>query len=190
MRAVARRTREIGIRMALGAEPRARASVGVAPGDDARGDRHRAGLAASAYLARFLASMLYGVDALDAPTLAATAAVSTCGARATLRARARATHAVDAARAALKRDVSRARMRAAADRGEGRSVERVDAVQHAREEPREVRRRGGDRPRLPIAASVIPWRNNRPKHARRGRRRAPCGSDLARAPRHGAHQQP
>ncbi|HZF30808.1 MAG TPA: ABC transporter permease [Gammaproteobacteria bacterium] len=75
MRAVARRTREIGIRMALGAD-RGRvlrsvlrqgmtlAAIGIA-----------AGLAASAYLARFLASMLYGVDALDAPTLAATAAV-------------------------------------------------------------------------------------------------------------------
>ena len=75
MRIVVRRTREIGIRMALGADRRSvlRAVLREALVLTALG--LLAGIAASAYLARFLAGMLYGVGRMDAWTLAETAAV-------------------------------------------------------------------------------------------------------------------
>ena len=75
MRAVVQRTREIGIRMALGADRRrvlwsvlrqglALTTIGIA-----------AGIVASAYLTRFLAGMLYDIGRMDSTTLGATAAV-------------------------------------------------------------------------------------------------------------------
>jgi len=75
MRIVVRRTREIGIRMALGADRRSvlRAVLREALVLTALG--LLAGIAASAYLTRFLAGMLYGVGRMDAWTLAETAAV-------------------------------------------------------------------------------------------------------------------
>jgi putative ABC transport system permease protein len=72
---VAQRTREFGIRLALGARPGAvlglvlrRAVALVAAG-------LIAGIAAGAFATRLLAGALYGVDPLDPPTFAAVAAV-------------------------------------------------------------------------------------------------------------------
>jgi predicted permease len=77
-RGVVQRTRELGIRMALGADGGrvlrsvllqglALSSLGIL-----------AGLLASAYLTRFLSTMLYGVGRLDPATVAATAVILTC----------------------------------------------------------------------------------------------------------------
>jgi putative ABC transport system permease protein len=76
-RAVVQRTRELGIRMALGADrARVRRSV-LRQGLVLAGVGILAGVLASAYLTRFLATMLYGVGRLDPATLAITAAVLT-----------------------------------------------------------------------------------------------------------------
>ncbi|HET8697213.1 MAG TPA: ADOP family duplicated permease, partial [Gammaproteobacteria bacterium] len=74
-RAVVQRTREIGIRMALGAARGRvlgsvlRQGIALAAGGIALG------LGASAYLAKLLGGMLHGVESLDAAALAVTAAV-------------------------------------------------------------------------------------------------------------------
>ena len=73
--AVSRRTREIGIRMALGAGPAtvARLIVGQSMAVAAAGIA--AGLAVSLALTRLMSSLLYGVGATDPPAFAAALAV-------------------------------------------------------------------------------------------------------------------
>src|SRR5215471_1190733 len=70
---VSRRTREIGIRMALGAEPRNVLAVILGEGILLIGSGVAIGLAASLVLTRFLSSFLFGVAATDPLTFAAVA---------------------------------------------------------------------------------------------------------------------
>jgi predicted permease len=74
-RAVVTRTREIGIRVALGADGRRVLRSVMREGLALAGIGIVAGIAASAYLTRFLATMLYGVGTIDPLTIAATAGV-------------------------------------------------------------------------------------------------------------------
>ena len=69
-----RRTREIGIRMALGAQPGDVAWLIVRQGARLAAFGIALGLAAAFALTRFMASMLYGVEPSDFPTFAAMAA--------------------------------------------------------------------------------------------------------------------
>lgn len=64
-----RRTREIGIRMALGACPRQIARMALWQGLVVMGAGLIIGLAASLWLTRFMSSLLYGVSPADPPTL-------------------------------------------------------------------------------------------------------------------------
>ena len=68
-----RRTREIGIRMALGAQRGDVARLIVGQGARLAGSGILIGLAAAYALTRYMASMLYGVKASDFPTFAAMA---------------------------------------------------------------------------------------------------------------------
>jgi len=72
---VVQRTREMGIRMSLGADERhlVGAVVGRALGTGAVGIA--AGLVAAAWIGRWLAGLLFGVDPLDPPTYAFVAAL-------------------------------------------------------------------------------------------------------------------
>jgi putative ABC transport system permease protein len=70
-----RRTREIGIRMALGAQPGDVARLIVLQGARLAGLGISLGLVAAFALTRFMASMLYGVKPSDFPTFAAMAAM-------------------------------------------------------------------------------------------------------------------
>jgi len=66
----ARRTQEIGIRMALGARPRSIAGLVMAEGLALAVAGALLGLAASLWTTRFLAGQLYGVGRFDALTCA------------------------------------------------------------------------------------------------------------------------
>ncbi len=70
---VARRTREIGVRVALGARPRAVVAMVVGQGVAMAVVGVAIGLAAALGLARVLASALYGVSASDPLTFAVVA---------------------------------------------------------------------------------------------------------------------
>ena len=70
-----RRTREIGIRMALGAQPGDVARLIVGQGAWLAGCGISLGLAAAFALTRYMASMLYGVEPSDFPTFAVMAAM-------------------------------------------------------------------------------------------------------------------
>jgi len=72
---VAQRTREIGIRIALGAHPQAVRRRVVADGLLLSGIGLAVGLAGALALARLFASLLYGVSATDPITLAGVAGV-------------------------------------------------------------------------------------------------------------------
>lgn len=71
---VAQRTREIAIRMAIGADPAAVQRLVVGEGGVLAAAGVAAGLCAALVLAPVLATMLYGVGPMDAPTFAGTAA--------------------------------------------------------------------------------------------------------------------
>ncbi len=73
--AVAQRTREIGIRMALGAQPAGLLRVFVCQGLLLAGVGAVLGLAAAAGLTRLMSSLLFGVTALDPLTYAAVCAL-------------------------------------------------------------------------------------------------------------------
>jgi putative ABC transport system permease protein len=73
--AVAQRTREIGIRMALGARPRTLLASIVADGLALTVTGVAAGLALALALSRLLEGVLYGVRGFDPTTLAAVAAL-------------------------------------------------------------------------------------------------------------------
>ncbi|HEY1760846.1 MAG TPA: ABC transporter permease [Bryobacteraceae bacterium] len=73
--AVSQRTREIGIRMALGAQPTGLHGMFVRQGLILAGIGAAIGLAAAAGLTRLMSSLLFGVNALDPITYAAVAAV-------------------------------------------------------------------------------------------------------------------
>ena len=73
--AVTQRTREIGIRMALGAEPRGLQQMFVRHGLLLAGIGAALGLAAAAGLTRLMSSLLFGVKALDPLTYAGVAAL-------------------------------------------------------------------------------------------------------------------
>jgi ABC-type antimicrobial peptide transport system permease subunit len=66
---VAERTREIGVRVALGASPRAVLTLVLSQGLRLLGVGLVLGLAAALLLSRTIASLLYGVTATDVPTL-------------------------------------------------------------------------------------------------------------------------
>jgi ABC-type antimicrobial peptide transport system permease subunit len=68
---VSHRSREIGIRLALGAEPGALMRMFVRHGLVLAGMGVAAGLAAAVGLTRLMASLLFGVDPLDPTTYAA-----------------------------------------------------------------------------------------------------------------------
>jgi ABC-type antimicrobial peptide transport system permease subunit len=70
-----RRTREIGIRMALGAQPGDVARLIVGQGAWLAGCGISLGLAAAFALTRYMASMLYEVEPSDFPTFAVMAAM-------------------------------------------------------------------------------------------------------------------
>ena len=72
---VAQRSREFGIRQALGADPRAILSLVVAQGMKTAGAGIALGLAGSVALTRYLQSLLFGVDAHDVPVYAGVTAV-------------------------------------------------------------------------------------------------------------------
>lgn len=69
--AVARRAREVGVRMALGASPRDIVGLVIAGGSRAIGVGIAAGVAGALLLTRYLGTLLYGVDARDPATLLA-----------------------------------------------------------------------------------------------------------------------
>jgi ABC-type antimicrobial peptide transport system permease subunit len=71
---VAQRTREIGVRMALGARPREVLTLVLRNGAWLAGIGLAAGAAGAAALARFMSSQLYGIDPRDPLTYAAVAA--------------------------------------------------------------------------------------------------------------------
>ncbi len=73
--AVTQRTREIGIRMALGAQPARLRQMFVRHGLRLAGIGALLGLAAAAAVTRVMSSLLYGTTALDPETYAAVAAV-------------------------------------------------------------------------------------------------------------------
>jgi putative ABC transport system permease protein len=70
---VTQRTREIGIRMALGADPRGVRALVVGQGAALAGAGLALGLVGAVLLTRLLASLLYGVGARDPLTLAGVA---------------------------------------------------------------------------------------------------------------------
>lgn len=70
---VSQRTREIGVRMALGAEQNAVAGMVVRQGTTLAGLGVVVGLIAAFGLSRLMNSLLYGVEAIDVPTYAAMA---------------------------------------------------------------------------------------------------------------------
>ena len=72
---VAQRRREIGVRLALGASPRAIARMIVREGLTITGAGAVVGLLMALFLARLSTSLLYGISAHDPRTLAAVAAV-------------------------------------------------------------------------------------------------------------------
>lgn len=72
---VSHRSREIGIRLALGAEPGALKRMFVRHGLVLAGIGAAAGLAAAVGLSQLMASLLFGVDPLDPTTYAAVVAV-------------------------------------------------------------------------------------------------------------------
>jgi ABC-type antimicrobial peptide transport system permease subunit len=73
--AVTQRTREIGIRMALGAQPAGLQQMFVRHGLLLAGIGAIIGLGAAAVLTRLMASLLFGVSALDPLTYAGVAAI-------------------------------------------------------------------------------------------------------------------
>jgi putative ABC transport system permease protein len=73
---VAQRTREIGIRMALGARPADIRLMVVARGARLAGVGMAAGFGAALVLTRYLEGMLFGIDALDTVSYAAVVAVT------------------------------------------------------------------------------------------------------------------
>lgn len=73
--AVSQRTREIGIRMALGAQPSRLLRVFVRQGLLLAGIGAAIGLIAAAALTRLMSSLLFGVTALDPLTYAAVSAL-------------------------------------------------------------------------------------------------------------------
>ncbi len=72
---VARRTREIGVRIALGATPGKILAAIIGEAGALAGAGLAIGIGAAAALTRFIAAMLFGVKPFDAATLAATALV-------------------------------------------------------------------------------------------------------------------
>ena len=70
---VMRRTREIGLRLALGAAPRDAVTMIVSNGMVLAGAGIAAGFAASIALMRFLRTLLFGVSPFDVPTFMAVA---------------------------------------------------------------------------------------------------------------------
>ena len=76
---VSRQTREIGIRIAIGAEPRRRASNDGRDGPALARPRHAIGLAASFAATRVLASQLYEVSPSDPLTFALVVAIIAAG---------------------------------------------------------------------------------------------------------------
>ena len=73
--AVSQRTREVGIRMALGAQPGEVQRMFVRSGLVLTGAGVAAGLVAAAGLSRLMSSLLFGVTALDPATFGITAAI-------------------------------------------------------------------------------------------------------------------
>ena len=73
--AAAQQSREIGIRVALGASPSAITGMYVRRGVGLTGLGVVVGLAGAVALTRAMASLLFGVDALDPPTYIAVAAL-------------------------------------------------------------------------------------------------------------------
>ena len=80
--AVSQRTREIGIRMALGAQPAGLLRMFVRHGLWLAGVGAALGLVAAAGLTRLMSSLLFGVTALDPVTYAAVSALLIAAARA------------------------------------------------------------------------------------------------------------
>ena len=76
--AVSQRTHEIGVRLALGAPPRAMLGMVVRQGMMLVGVGLFLGLALAGGLTRFMASQLYGVNAMDPATFAAAVIVLVC----------------------------------------------------------------------------------------------------------------
>jgi putative ABC transport system permease protein len=72
---VSRRTAEIGVRLALGAHPATIYRMVLGQGLGLAGAGLLLGLAAALVLTRYLATLLFEVGTLDAPTLAATSAL-------------------------------------------------------------------------------------------------------------------
>jgi putative ABC transport system permease protein len=72
---VVRRTREIGLRLALGAAPRDAVTMIVSKGMLLAGVGITAGFLAAAALMRFIRGLLFGVSPFDAPTFAAVVAL-------------------------------------------------------------------------------------------------------------------
>ena len=72
---VVRRTREIGLRLALGASPRDAVTMIVSKGILLAGVGIIAGFVAAAAVMRFIRGLLFGISPFDAPTFAAVAAL-------------------------------------------------------------------------------------------------------------------
>jgi putative ABC transport system permease protein len=72
---VVRRTREIGLRLALGAAPRDAVTMIVSKGMLLSGAGIAAGFAAAILLRRFIRTLLFGVSPFDLPTFTAVAAL-------------------------------------------------------------------------------------------------------------------